>query len=66
MEKPFILIMKEAKKDIADTINNYINAVPAEILADYLQIMVTNLRQVAEQQTAEAMSQFQTNDKKTE
>lgn len=58
MEKPFIIANKEMKDDIADAINKHINNIPADLIADFLEKLVINLRAIATKQYEDAVKNY--------
>ena len=58
MDKPFVIIKEEMKSDIAEVVNKYINIVPADDIADFLERLTINFRTLATKQLEEAKAQF--------
>lgn len=54
MDKPMILQIKEFKESAADVVNEHINTVPADVMADFFEKLVSQLRQIAAKQYEEA------------
>lgn len=48
MQKPYILIKEDMKKDISDVINNYIGKVYINDIRDYLLKVTFNMQEAAE------------------
>lgn len=66
MNKPFVIANKEMKDDIAEAINRHINDIPADLIADFLEKLVINLRAIATKQLEDAEKQFSESEDKTE
>jgi hypothetical protein len=45
MEKPYILVREDMKKDIADTVNKYIGKVYIADIMDYLSKLASNMQE---------------------
>lgn len=54
MDKPIVLIVKEFKEKASATLNEYINILPADSLADFYESLTIQLRQLAAKQVEEA------------
>lgn len=59
MDKPFVIANKDMKNDIADAVNKHINTIPADMIADFLEKLVINLRAIATKQLEEAEKQYE-------
>lgn len=59
MEKPMVLSIKEFKESAADVVNGYINTIPADIMADFFEKISSQLRQLAEKQTEDALKAYE-------
>lgn len=66
MNKPFVIANKEMKDDIAEAINRHINDIPADLIADFLEKLVINLRAIATKQLEDAEKQFNESEETTE
>lgn len=59
MNKPFVISCKEMKERITFAVNSSINEVPADVIADFLERLLVNLRNIAEEQLNEATKQYE-------
>ena len=58
MNKPFVIANKEMKERVTFAVNTSMNEVPADVIADFLEKLVVNLREIAEQQLSAAEKQY--------
>ena len=58
MDKPIVLIVKEFKEKASATLNEYINVLPADSLADFYESLTIQLRQLAVKQVEEAQKAY--------
>ena len=54
MDKPIVLVVKDFKEKTSATLNEYINILPADSLADFYESLTIQLRQLAAKQVEEA------------
>ena len=66
MEKPMVLQIKEFKESAAEVVNAHINSVPADVMADFFEKLVVQLRQIATKQYEEATKIYSEQLDKTE
>ena len=59
MDKPIVLIVKEFKEKASATLNEYINVLPADSLADFYESLTIQLRQLAVKQVEEAQRVYE-------
>ena len=59
MDKPIVLIVKEFKEKASATLNEYINVLPADSLADFYESLTIQLRQLAVKQVEEAQRAYE-------
>ena len=59
MDKPIVLIVKEFKEKASATLNEYINILPADSLADFYESLTIQLRQLAVKQVEEAQRVYE-------
>lgn len=59
MEKPLILIQKEFRDEITETINKYIDKIPATNIVDYLNNISREMNRLAEAQYADALKKYE-------
>lgn len=64
--KPFVLTVIEMKQKISGVINEYMPIVPSDIIADYLTILTSSLRQNAEEQARAAVEVYQRQQEETQ
>lgn len=58
MDKPIVLIVKDFKEKTSATLNEYINILPADSLADFYESLTIQLRQLAVKQIEEAQEAY--------
>ena len=59
MNKPYILLKEDMKKDISEAVNKHINNVFASDIADFLHKIAGELEQVAQTQLEEARKKYE-------
>ena len=59
MDKPMVLIIKEFKAEASAILNEYINVIPADFLADFYESLTVQLRQLAIKQVEEAQRAYE-------
>jgi len=59
MEKPFVIANKEMRERITKAVNESIEEIPAEIIADFLEKIAGSLRVIAERQYEEASKVYE-------
>ena len=59
MDKPIVLVVKEFKEKASATLNEYINVLPADSLADFYESLTIQLRQLAVKQVEEAQRAYE-------
>lgn len=59
MQKPYILIKEDMKKDISDAINNYIGKVYISDIRDYLLKIASNMQEAADVELKNIQEQYE-------
>lgn len=59
MEKPYILLKEEMKKEISEVVTKHINKVMASDISDHLTKIVNELNMVAQKQLEEAQKKYE-------
>ena len=59
MDKPYILLKEDMKKDISEAVNKHINNVYASDMAEFLLKIAGELEQVAKSQIEQARKEYE-------
>lgn len=59
MEKPYILLKEEMKKEISEVISKHINTIMASDIADHLTKIVNELNAIAQKQIEDAQKKYE-------
>lgn len=60
MEKPYILVREDMKKDIADTVNKYIGKVYIVDIMEYLSKLASNMQEATNAELKSIQEKYET------